>query len=130
VTTAIGLPHNRKDKPMTTNDQDSRTKARTPGISPGKAICPSTEQSPPAQSQFPELASPTKAPVQISKLTRLITLLRSPEGATIEAMCEATGWQAHSVRGAMAGTLKRKGLMVISTKPEDGPCRYRVGEAS
>ncbi|CAN1522128.1 Protein of unknown function DUF3489 [Rhabdaerophilaceae bacterium] len=115
---------------MTTIDQNSRTKAKTPGISPGKTMCPSTEQSPPAQPQFPELDASIKAPVQVSKLTRLITLLRSADGATIAAMCEATGWQAHSVRGALAGTLKRKGLVVTSVKPQDGPRRYQIGEAS
>lgn len=65
-----------------------------------------------------------------SKLATLITLLRSPDGATIAAMREATGWQAHSVRGALAGTLKRKGFVVTSVKPEEGARRYQIGEAS
>ncbi len=63
------------------------------------------------------------------KLATIISLLKSPDGATIDALCEATGWQSHSVRGAIAGSLKRKGHVVISTKPEDGPRRYRI-EAS
>jgi hypothetical protein len=63
------------------------------------------------------------------KLATIITLLQSPDGATIDALCEATGWQSHSVRGAIAGSLKRKGYGITSTKPEDGPRRYRI-EAS
>ncbi|MCH7795801.1 MAG: DUF3489 domain-containing protein, partial [Proteobacteria bacterium] len=48
-------------------------------------------------------------------------------GATIEAIVAATGWQPHSVRGAISGTLKKKlGLMVTSEKPGDGPRRYRI----
>lgn len=63
------------------------------------------------------------------KLATIITLLQLPDGATIDALCEATGWQSHSVRGAIAGSLKRKGHVVISTRSEDGPRRYRI-EAS
>lgn len=52
-----------------------------------------------------------------TKLTILVGLLRQPKGATIEEMQEATGWQAHSVRGAMSGSLKKaKGLTVTSEK--------------
>jgi hypothetical protein len=43
-----------------------------------------------------------------TKLASLIAALRRPEGATITELMEATGWQAHSVRGAMSGNLKKK----------------------
>lgn len=65
-----------------------------------------------------------------SKLSILIALLQAPEGATIIALCDATGWQSHSVRGAMAGALKRKGYVITSLKPDEGPRRYRIGEAA
>ena len=79
--------------------------------------------------------APTAAPAEhearapassASKLATLITLLQAPEGATLESLCEATGWQSHSVRGALAGSLKRKGHVVTSTKPDHGPRRYRI----
>ncbi|MBX9708667.1 MAG: DUF3489 domain-containing protein [Caulobacteraceae bacterium] len=54
-----------------------------------------------------------------SKLDRLITILAREEGADMPAMIEATGWQAHSVRGAMAGALKKKGHAVTSEKTDD-----------
>ena len=45
----------------------------------------------------------------------------------VEAIVAATGWQPHSVRGAISGSLKKKfGLMVTSEKPGDGPRRYRI----
>ena len=60
------------------------------------------------------------------KLGALVALLIRPEGATLSAMQTATGWQAHSVRGAMAGSLKKKlGLMVTSEKA-DGERIYRI----
>ncbi len=62
-----------------------------------------------------------------TKQALLIDLLRRKGGATIEKIVEATGWQAHSVRGAISGTLKKKlGLAVTSEKPDDGPRRYHI----
>ncbi len=47
-------------------------------------------------------------------------MLRTSDGATIEEIMAATGWQSHTVRGAMAGALKKKlGLEVTSEKVED-----------
>jgi hypothetical protein len=47
----------------------------------------------------------------------MIGLLQRPEGATIEELAEATGWQSHSVRGVMSGALKKKlGLAIASEK--------------
>lgn len=55
-----------------------------------------------------------------SKLDALIALLQQPNGATMPAMIAATNWQPHSIRGALAGTLKKKGYTVSSTKAEGG----------
>jgi hypothetical protein len=57
-------------------------------------------------------------PAAKGKLGILLTLLQREEGATIFDMAEATGWQFHSVRGAMAGSIKKKlGLTITSAKP-------------
>ena len=54
-----------------------------------------------------------------TKQEALIEMLRAPKGATIEEITAATGWQSHTVRGAMAGALKKKlGLEVTSEKVE------------
>ena len=54
-----------------------------------------------------------------TKQATLIAMLRAPDGATIEEIMAATGWQSHTVRGAMAGALKKKlGLEVTSEKVE------------
>jgi hypothetical protein len=56
----------------------------------------------------------------------MIALLRRKEGATLDQMIKATDWQAHSVRGAMSGALKKKrGLNVISVK-EGATRTYRI----
>lgn len=61
-----------------------------------------------------------------TKLATLIKLLERPEGATIDDMVAATGWQKHSIRGAMSGFLvKKRGLVVTSVK-EGGIRRYNL----
>ena len=64
-----------------------------------------------------------------SKLDLLIARLKRPTGASIEDLAKITGWQAHSVRGAMAGALRKKGHAVSSEKV-DGVRRYRLVESS
>lgn len=62
-----------------------------------------------------------------SKQAQVIALLKRPEGATITQICEATGWQAHTVRGAFAGSLKKKlGLTIVSVKDENAERVYRI----
>lgn len=52
-----------------------------------------------------------------SKIDQIIVALRTPKGATIAQLVTLTGWQAHSVRGAMSGALKKKrGFTITSTK--------------
>ncbi len=62
-----------------------------------------------------------------SKQAHVIAMLKRPEGATIEQICEATQWQAHTVRGTFAGAFKKKlGLEITSTKETGGQRIYRV----
>ena len=63
-----------------------------------------------------------------SKLDLIVGQLTRPEGASLAELVAATGWQAHSVRGALAGSLKKKGHAIISEKVE-GERRYRIGDA-
>lgn len=67
-----------------------------------------------------------------SKQAQLITLLRSATGGTIEQMMALTGWQAHTVRGAISGILRKKlGLTVQGAAPAQGRARvYRILEAA
>jgi len=59
-----------------------------------------------------------------------IALLERPKGASIAEIQRAMGWQAHSVRGFLAATVKKMpGVTLISEKPENGPRRYRVEAA-
>jgi hypothetical protein len=62
-----------------------------------------------------------------SKQAQVIELLKRPDGATLNQLIEATGWQAHTVRGAMAGALKKKlGLTITSDKAAGQERTYRI----
>jgi hypothetical protein len=74
-------------------------------------------------------APPVQPPVEgrITKHAQLLQLLNRPEGASIDEMMQATEWQKHSVRGFLAGTVKKKmGLALTSSKAEGEVRRYRI----
>ena len=67
------------------------------------------------------------APRRGSKTAKILGLLKRPAGASLQQLQKATGWQPHSVRGFLSGTLKnRLGMRVESSKPHDGPRTYRL----
>jgi hypothetical protein len=65
-----------------------------------------------------------------TKHARIIAMLRSPAGATIAAMMTATDWQQHSVRGFLAGVVRKKlGLDLVSEQTDKGRI-YRIRQAA
>jgi hypothetical protein len=63
------------------------------------------------------------APRAGTKQALMIEMLKRPEGATVEQIAEATGWQKHTIRGAISGALKKKlGLIIEATRTREvGP---------
>lgn len=62
-----------------------------------------------------------------SKQATVIRMLQRPEGATLDQLVEATGWQKHTVRGCLAGALKKKlGMTLTSAKESGGDRVYRA----
>jgi len=110
---------------------------------PASAATSATEREEPdtATTSAPDADSAPIAPVAAeglgprkaregTKQAQLIDMLRTPEGATIAEIVIATGWQAHTVRGAMAGALKKKlGLDVTSEKVEGRGRVYKLPTA-
>ena len=86
---------------------------------PAGATDAATEEPAPDTPTETEPAPKTRTPREGTKQATLIAMLRAPDGATIEEIMAATGWQSHTVRGALAGALKKKlGLEVTSEKVE------------
>lgn len=72
---------------------------------------------------------PTPKPVTgpVSKLEKVIALLKGKNGATIEQLGKVTGWQPHSIRGAMSGAIKKRLGLNVTSELRDGCRIYRIG---
>jgi hypothetical protein len=100
--------------------------AAVPAPPPAKKATPAKHA---AKAAKPARKPPVTAAVarQGSKTAEVLGMLRHPRGATLQQLMHATGWQAHSVRGFISGTLgKKMRLPVISTKGDDGLRRYSL----
>ena len=81
----------------------------------------------PATKKATAPASSKATPKPSSKLGQLEEMLRRPEGATIPQLIKALAWQAHSIRGAMSGALKKKRGLAVSASNTEGAGRvYRI----
>ncbi len=104
------------------------TKPRSRKASPKRAK--SSAKSPTPSRKAPKQrtrAAKTGGPRAGTKQATLINLLKRKTGATIDDLVKATGWQPHSVRGAISGTLKKKlGLTVTSEPIEKRGRVYRI----
>jgi hypothetical protein len=80
----------------------------------------------PASRKRSASASPRPAAGSDTKHARIIAMLRKPAGATIAAIMSATNWQQHSVRGFLAGVVRKKlGLNLLSEQTDKGRV-YRI----
>jgi hypothetical protein len=91
----------------------------------GADSAPSEEAAPVAATT--EKTAPT--PRANTKQAQMIDMLKQPEGATIDAMASELGWQKHTVRGAMAGALKKRLGIEIASETVEGRGRvYRIAQ--
>jgi hypothetical protein len=67
-----------------------------------------------------------RAPRDGSKTATVVALLERAKGATLAELMDKMGWQAHTVRGFMAGAIKKAGYGVESFKPDGGQRTYRI----
>ena len=81
-----------------------------------------------AKTSVKAAASRTVAAPKPGKIDKIIAMMRRPKGASIDGLTKATAWQAHSVRGAISGTLRKKlGLNIVSQK-SGGVRLYRIAD--
>lgn len=112
----MGTPRNGRgvetmETTMTKNAGQSPKSVTTPGTKV-KAAAPRRRQRPQTKKQI------------------AFSLLQRSKGASIAEMQDSMGWQAHSVRGFLAGTVKKMpGVVLVSEKQANGPRRYRVEAA-
>lgn len=114
----------------------SKSKPKPPAKNKVKAAIKTKEQGNGYPIDESQLSAPMKAalagvaamPVKReTKLTALVALLSRPEGANIEDMVAATGWQKHTIRSALSHALTKKhGYQIVSEKPENGTRIYKI----
>ena len=130
---AIGV-ETEDDAPEGATPGDRGATSADAGVQATDAAAPATEAdaaaTPPkgkakAKSTKPEKAVAAEKPTPRAgtKQALMIDLLKRPEGATVEQIAAATGWQHHTIRGAISGALKKKlGLTVEATRTREvGP---------
>lgn len=84
-----------------------------------------------ARSRAPGKTPETESPDGQSKRALIVALLRRKKGATVRELEEATGWQAHSIRGLISAVIRRKlNLNVETEHAPDGRLRYRITKAA
>lgn len=104
-----------------------RSKSKSDRTTPTSSPSPAPSHPVPAV----RLAAPPKEPAKAvikGKLGVLVDLLRRPAGARMGELTAATGWQAHSVRGAIAGALKTKRKIMVLSEKSDGGRVYRIAD--
>jgi len=88
-------------------------------VAPKKEAKASKKTAKPAQAK-------ATAPREGSKTAQVVAMLQRKNGATLSEIMEKMGWQKHTVRGFMAGAMKKAGYTVESFKPEGGERTYRI----
>src|SRR5437868_1288889 len=74
--------------------------------------------------------APSPRPVKTaSKHDTLLKLLRQDKGATLDALVKSSGWQKHSIRGFLAGTVRKKLKLPLVSEKVDGVRTYWIGSA-
>ncbi|MDX2309617.1 MAG: DUF3489 domain-containing protein [Hyphomicrobium sp.] len=115
---------------MTTIETHHTTPAkRTKPAKTAKGEKPKAAGKPASAHAAPSKSGPSDDvyPARVTKHDRILTLLSRRDGTTILEMMEASGWQQHSVRGFLAGTVKKKlGFPLTSSKAEGELRRYRI----
>jgi hypothetical protein len=114
-----------KRKPASrTNDSKTKTRNSVTRMTARKAGQLKSVTEPATHQRRPSVLQPTAR--RESKKARIIAMLRAPGGVTIEAMARAAKWQPHSVRGFLAGVVRRKlGLTLVSADAANGRV-YRI----
>jgi hypothetical protein len=110
----------------------NHSKTRRKPVSPPKAKSagsksPVKVRNDPAKAAKKKPAGMPRKNTSSSKQDSIITMLRRPEGATLDSLVKTTGWQPHSVRGFLAGTIRKKLKLPLNSEKIDGVRTYRIG---
>jgi len=96
-----------------------------------KSSKPKTPKTKTATARRASASSPAKTTASntTSKRDRILDLLRRKQGASLNEIQKVSGWQAHSVRGFLAGTVKKRLGLKLSSNKSDGMRHYFVAQS-
>ena len=120
----LGEPAKPKAQPKAKGGAQAATGAPAKGKATKKAT--PAKKAPKAKkgAKTAESAGPREG----SKTAQVVAMLQRKNGATLEEIMERMGWQKHTVRGFMAGAMKKAGFTVESFKSEKGERTYRINQ--
>lgn len=108
----------------TEREPDAEASSRTRPLKPAKVTATLKRTT---ARQRTKRAQPTKAARPGSQAAKILELLQRPNGASLQELTKATGWQPHSMRGFLSGTVRQKMALALSSrKNEDGERTYRI----
>ena len=116
---------NRREIPMPKPAKKSKSPARSSSKSKPPNVAGTRPLQEPAQPTATHSGGVSKK-IATSKQSQVIAMLQSASGATIAAMMKATGWQQHSVRGFLAGVVRKKLKLKLNSMKVDGDRVYRI----
>lgn len=112
----------------------SKSKANYPPPKPGRTAKQPAKSNIPGRPKYaPSIApKPTSGapPASSSKQSAVLKMLGEPKGTTVAAIMKATDWQQHSVRGFLAGVVKKKLKLNLVSKAVDGKRIYRIAKSA
>jgi len=121
-------PETEPSKPTADEKAKGRAKSAKGTLVKAKASKKATPAKKVPKAKAAAKAQEAAGPREGSKMSQVIAMLQRKNGATLVEIMKAMSWQRHTVRGFMAGAMKKAGYTVESFKPEGGERTYRINK--
>jgi hypothetical protein len=121
-------PEAQTAKPKAARKAKGGAQAAKGATAKGKATKQATSATKAPKGKWAAKTQLAREPREGSKTAQVVAMLQRKNGATLAEIMDKMGWQRHTVRGFMAGAMKKAGFTVESFKPEGGERSYRINK--